>query len=177
MADVKHKVPFFSQKTHILEVEWQPKGCGVTALKMIMEYWKQKNPMNISPQIPDLIATGLEIKSYVKDIGWSHQGLVNLAYKYGYGGYHMDLSKINTGEAWQMLKTDLDKYPVMVSVYPHFDAGKTGGHIVTLTGLNNGLVSFNDPEEETEMAGSKTIPKTDFLKGWKQRYIIIKPKK
>ena len=172
---IKHEVPFYSQKTHITEKEWQPKGCGVTALKMILEYWKLNNPVNQSPHIAELMAKGLDIKAYVTDIGWSHQGLVNLAHNFGYGGYNMDLAKISREEAWDILTADLIKYPLIVSVYPKFDPDKIGGHIVTLTGMYDGMISLHDPEEASANLGTKIIKEENFLKGWKQRYIVIKP--
>lgn len=171
---ISHTVPFFSQKTHITEPVWQSKGCGVTSLKMIMEYWKQKNPTNSAPEIATLISKGLDIKSYIKDVGWSHQGLVNLAHNFGYGGYNMDLAKINKEEAWNMLVSDLKKHPLVVSVHPKFDPQKNGGHLVAVTGLHNNEVLINDPDEVKGM-GTKKLTKEEFLKSWKQRYIVVRP--
>lgn len=175
---IKHDVPFFSQKSHISDKDWQPKGCGVTALKMIMHHWNAQNKIHLSPAIAELISHGQNVNAYIPNVGWSHRGLVNIARNFGYDGQNYDLVPAGTPpqEAFSQLLTHLEKHPVLASVHPKFDQQNKGGHIVTLTGFHNDSVLIHDPEEEDHKSGIKSLELKRFLNGWKKRYIVIYPK-
>ncbi len=174
---LKHNVPFFSQKADIKEADWKPRGCGITALKMALGYWHENDSTNRSPDLVDLIRTGSEVGAYIEDVGWSHSGLVEIAKQYGYEGKNYDLvpEKTEPKMAFAKMSAELEKHPVLASVYKKFEPGLSGGHIVTVTGLDNDSIYMNDPEEIDAKLGTKKMELKKFLKGWKKRYIVIYP--
>lgn len=168
-------VQLVSQQTDLQDPEWQYRGCGIAALKMVMNYWQASDEVNASPPIDELLAAGLKLNAYVQNIGWSHAGLVNIAKQYGYDGKNYDLAGSDAETAWSSLMEQLRNGPVMASVYSKFDSARGGGHIVLLTGIDGNTVYLNDPEEITSEQGLKTMELADFLTAWKKRYIVIFP--
>src|SRR3989344_8127218 len=169
-----YKIRLVSQQNE-LHPEWQYRGCGISSLKMVMNYWHAVDATNASPPIDELLATGLKLYAYVQNIGWSHAGLVNIARQYGYEGQNYDLASSDIETAWESLKAQIKTGPVMVSVYSQFGPTCGGGHIVVVTGLDGDMVYLNDPEEASQEAGVKIMTLEDFLRSWKKRYIVIRP--
>src|SRR3989344_7630553 len=157
-----YKIRLVSQQNE-LHPEWQYRGCGVAALKMVMNYWHVADETNASPPIDELLAVGLKLNAYVKNSGWLHTGLVNIAKQYGYEGQNYDLASSDTETAWESLKEHLKNGPVMASVYSKFDPARGGVHIAVLTGFDGDMVYLNDPEEPSQEAGSKIMELADFL--------------
>lgn len=172
---LNYKLQLISQQTELQDPEWQYRGCGIAALKMVMNYWHALSEVNVSPPIDELLAAGLKLNAYVQNIGWSHAGLTNVAKQCGYDGKNYDLADSNADTAWKSLMKQLKNGPVMASVYSQFDPTLGGGHIVVLTGIDDNTVYLNDPEEASQEAGTKTMELNDFLKAWKKRYIVISP--
>ena len=176
---VKHNVPFFSQKTDIDKEYWQLRGCGITALKMVMHHWNTRGAIHASHSIADLISHGQSINAYIPNIGWSHPGIVNVAKKFGYDGQNYDpvLSQTEIHIAFEQMLTELKKYPILASVFPNFDPTIKDGHIIVVTGFDGTNVHINNPVEKTPTLGVKGLDLTSFLNGWKKRYIVIYPRK
>lgn len=174
------QIPFISQYSDLNDPTWKWRGCGVAALAMIMEYWHLRDAQNQTVSIEELLKTGLELNAYREGIGWTHRGLVEIAQRYGYEAFNADYAPQSPTpksleETWQELTQELERGPVMASVYAGLDPARGGGHIVVITGITNGEVAFNDPEASTEQEGRKNIPIKKFLAGFKQRYIIVRP--
>lgn len=142
---------------------------------MIFDYWHRGDESLASPEIDELLKTGLEIGAYIENIGWSHPGLVEMARQYGYEGYNKDLAHIPPQEAWEELIEDLKKYPIMASVYKGLNPEIKSGHVVVVSGLDGPNIYINDPLEGSEERGKQIIPVEKFLAGWKQRYIAVRP--
>jgi len=172
---IRYSVPFFSQYSDIQSHLWQYRGCGIIALKMLLEYWHTQKPELQSPSIEELLKKSFDIGAYIENIGWSHSGLVEIAKRYGYGGYNKDLAHIPAEDAWQEFLEDLERFPVMVSAYKHFDPEIKGGHIIVVTGKDEERLYVNDPLEGNEERGKQIIDLKKFLAGWKQRYIVVYP--
>ena len=76
---MKLAVPYYSQRVDVLDPEWKYRSCGICAIKMAMEFLGGEK---ISAD--DLIKEGLKINAYLKNVGWIHQGLAELAKKHGF---------------------------------------------------------------------------------------------
>jgi hypothetical protein len=173
-------VPFLSQYSDLGDHEWRARGCGITALKMVMDFWHAQNSQYQTVGLDDLLRRGIASGAYLEGIGWRHRGLVELAQNFGYGGFNVDYAPQSPNpksatEAWAMACKELAHGPVMVSVFSRLDPTRGGGHIVVVAGVENDLVAFNDPEELVEREGRRLIAVEKFLPAFKRRYIVIRP--
>jgi ABC-type bacteriocin/lantibiotic exporter with double-glycine peptidase domain len=162
-------VPFYSQFKDILSAQWQKVGCGVTSLAMIIDYY---DPNTVS--VNTLLKQGIAAGAYDTNAGWTYAGLIGLSQKYGLDGNSYDLGKLDSRAAFAQLTSYLADGPVIVSVHYKFDPKSTIPHLVVINGLDNGVLHYNDPAAKT---GDKEISVADFLKGWKKRFIVMRPTK
>ena len=162
-------VPFYSQFKDITSTTWQKVGCGVTSLAMIIDFY---NPDAVS--VNTLLKQGIASGAYLQSSGWTYAGLIGLSKKYGLDGNSYDLGKLDSQTAFNQLKSYLADGPVIVSVHYKFDPKSTIPHLVVLNTLDNGVLHYNDPAAKS---GDKEISVTDFLKGWKKRFIVVRPTK
>ena len=171
-----YNVPFYSQRKHILLVDWKNRGCGITALKMLMDFWHTKNSRNKTASLAELIRKRTR-GAFIDNVGWSHSGLVSIARNYGYDGFNKDLAplKIKPQQAFDQLKKDLKYFPIIVSVWNNFGPVRQGGHLAVITGINDNKIYLNDPEETNKKSGCKVLSKKNFLNAFKKRYVAIYP--
>jgi len=163
------KVPFYSQFQDIPAVEWQHEGCGIAALAMEVEFFKPK-----SVSITTLLLQALDSGAYTTDVGWKHKELAGLAGLYGLTGKNYDLANADNETAFGRFKELLVGGPMIVSIHNKFNPKATLGHLVVVTGIDNGTILYHDPAY-----GNKTerkITENDFLKGWKRRFITVREK-
>ncbi|MDR3548880.1 MAG: C39 family peptidase [Candidatus Pacebacteria bacterium] len=160
-------VPFYSQFQDIQSTTWQKQGCGIASLAMVIDYYKP-NAVSVNKLLTQAIAAG----AYDPNAGWIHKDLVLLAGKYGLGGNVYDLSAASSDAAFNRFSSYVKNGPVIVSVHYKFDPKSTIPHLVVIDGIDNGVVYYNDPAAK---AGEKQISTTDFLRGWKKRFIVIRP--
>jgi hypothetical protein len=177
---MNHVVPFTSQYSDLGHHEWRARGCGIASLHMMMRYWHALDGRNQLPTLDELLERGRAVGAYREGVGWTHAGLVSLAVAYGYNGFNADYAPQSptpksADDAWQDLVSELERGPVMASVYAGLDATRGGGHIVVVTGVQDELVHFNDPEEMSEREGLRILAADVFLRAFKQRYIVIRP--
>jgi hypothetical protein len=174
-----HDVPFESQYEGIADPAWQWRGCGIVSLHMVMRYWHAHNPSRILPSISALLERGMAIGAYREGIGWTHRGLVELARQFGYEGFNADHASNGPNpksveETWRLISDELERGPVLASVYHYLDPTHGGGHIIVVTGFQDGLVAFNDPEEMNTREGQRLFILDRFLYGFKNRFIVIR---
>ena len=162
-------VPFYSQFKDIASPPWQKVGCGVTSLAMVIDYYAP-DAVTVNALLKQGIASG----AYLTDAGWSYKGLISLSKNYGLGGSSYDLGKSSSSAALAQLETYVKDGPVIASVHYKFDPKSTIPHLVVIDGIASSTVYYNDPAAKT---GEKTISTADFLKGWKKRFIVIRPTK
>ena len=162
-------VPFYSQFKDINAAAWQKIGCGVTSLAMVIDYYK---PDAVS--VNALLKQGIAAGAYLQSAGWTYKGLIQLSQKYGLDGNSYDLSALGGQAAFTQLQTYLKDGPVIASVHYKFDPKSTIPHLVVIDGVDKGTVYYNDPAAKT---GEKQISTADFLKGWKKRFIVVRPVK
>lgn len=176
-----HDVPFSSQYADLGRHEWRARGCGIASLKMVMDFWHRKDRSCRAPSLDDLLNTGLEIGAYREGVGWIHRGLVEIAKRYGYDGYNGDFAEKGSTpksatDAWRAVVSELERGPVMVSVYSRFDPASRDGHLIAVSGWDGQLVSFNDPEQIQEREGRRALALKPFLVAFKRRIIVIRPR-
>lgn len=161
------QVPFYSQFHDIQPLAWQKVGCGIASLAMVIEYYK---PDTVS--VNGLLRQAITSGAYNTNAGWIHKDLISLSKKYGLDGTSYDLTKLNNKIAFTQFKKILNDGPVIVSIHYKFDPKSSIPHLVVIDGIENDVIHYNDPALKT---GDKTISTADFLKGWKKRFIVIRP--
>lgn len=158
-------VPYYSQFADIPAVEWQKKGCGIASLAMTIGFYTGDE---IS--LTNLLKEGLVSGAYVKNVGWSHEGLSKLVAKYGLEGEIHDFNRMKSQKAMAELKEVLKDGPVIASIHNKFDPNATLGHLVVLTGFNDQYIFYNDPATRSD----RQISNANFLRGWKKRVISVR---
>ncbi|HUD02483.1 MAG TPA: C39 family peptidase [Candidatus Paceibacterota bacterium] len=162
-------VPFYSQFKDIVSPTWQKVGCGVTSLAMVIDYYTPAAvPVNT------LLKQGIAAGAYDPSAGWTYKGLIDLGNKYGLSGASYDLASQSTATAFAQFSKYLKAGPVIVSVHYKFDPKSTIPHLVVINAIVGNTVYYNDPAAK---AGEKQISTADFLKGWKKRFIVMRPAK
>lgn len=159
-------VPSFSQFLNIESPKWQKVGCGITSLAMVIDYYKPN-----AVTVDALLARGIALGAYDSSAGWIHGDLVSLSKKYGLDGSTHDLSKSSASSALAALQKSVNNGPVIASVHYKMDPKNPIPHLVVIDAINNGIVYYNDP---ASTSGKKQITTANFMKAWKQRYIVIK---
>lgn len=162
-------VPFYSQFKDIQAPAWQKVGCGVTSLAMVIDYYR---PDAVS--VNTLLKQGVAAGAYDQNAGWTYKGLILLGEQYGLEGNSYDLTKSGSKTALEQLTGYLEDGPVIASVHYKFDPKSTIPHLVVIDGIDNDVIYYNDPAAKT---GEKQISTSDFLKGWKKRFIVMRPAK
>lgn len=160
-------VPFYSQFHDIQSSTWQKVGCGITSLAMVIDYYK---PDAVS--VNQLLGRAILAGAYDQNAGWIHKDLVSLSKKYGLDGNTYDLSKLDSKTAFAQFKKLLQDGPIIVSVHYKFDPKSSIPHLVVIDGIDNDVIYYNDPAAKT---GEKEISTAQFLKGWKKRFIVVRP--
>lgn len=158
-------IPFYSQFVDITSPEWKKIACGVTSLAMIIEYYE---PGTVTPDA--LLTKGINSGAYIKNAGWSHQGLANLAAKYGLVGKTGDFTKLDKATALADIKEVLKDGPIIASVYYKMQPGHPIPHLVVINGIDGDTVYYNDPATK----GTQTISTENFMKAWKKRFISVR---
>ncbi len=173
----RYIVPEYSQYLDVRSKQWNWRSCGIVSLFMTIAYW---DPTLKQTDIPRLIKYGIATGAYREGIGWTHQGLLDMAIALGFAGKRLDLYKKENDAAFKTFLTHLKKGPVIVSTYKDFDPKKGGGHLIVATGYkeqNDKMTIFiADPDAQDRTSINYTITKAKLLKGWKRRFIAITPK-
>jgi uncharacterized protein YvpB len=169
-AEIKmpYSVPLYSQISDISWTDWKQKGCGVTDVAMIVNYYK---PDTTNAQ--EALEFGIKTGAYVKNVGWSHDGLARLATKYNMTGEVQAFWDYDKDTAFEEFKKVIKDGPAIASIHRNFDPKLSFGHLVVITGFDDKLVYYNDPGKRE---GIRSIPIEQFMKGWKRKLIVIRPK-
>jgi uncharacterized protein YvpB len=160
-------VPLYSQIADISSAEWKQKGCGVTDVAMIIDFYKP-HTTSVDKVLEEAIKDG----AYQKNVGWKHDGLAALASKYDMVGRTFDLSKLKRQEAFDQFKNVITEGPAIASIHRGFNPKSSFGHLVVVTGFDDDFIYYNDPGKHD---GIRKVSVEDFKKGWKQRLIVIRP--
>jgi hypothetical protein len=163
-------VPAYSQFIDVNAEHWQPRACGIVALKILMDFHGAK-----SPNIDALISVGLGLNAYDKlGHGWIHAGLVKIAHRYALRAEAYDLSTKDEVTALRFLKRVVRHGPCIASIYKDFDAVNMG-HLIVIKRITGTHVFYNEPAAKVRSTIRRKIAIDPFLAGWKRRIIIVKP--
>lgn len=162
------EIPHLMQHYDIDDKFWQDRSCGIVSLAMVLDYY------NIQADIQELINSGLKKDGYIKNIGWKHQVIVDLAKDFNLK------SERKEDDILDNLVGSIDREePVIISVYKHFK-NTNGGHLAVLNGYftdkDGELMGFyvNDPVGASYKHKDQFIELEKFIQGWKKRAIYIK---
>lgn len=167
----KLNVPYYSQRLDVLDSEWKWRSCGICALKMAMEFLGE-----VKISADNLIKEGLKINAYLKNVGWIHQGLVDIAKRHGFkNSFRKEWPEDKKNEAIKYLVEFLEKeIPVLASV-----KNKEEGHLALIVGaemksdLPEGFY-IHDPDAYNREDGAfKFLNLLKFLEIWKGRIIVL----
>lgn len=134
---------------------------------MVIDYYR---PDAVS--VDTLLKQGIASGAYLTNAGWTYAGLIDLAKKYGLEGSAHDMGALASTTALARLKGYAEDGPVIASVHYKFDPKSTVPHLVVIDGIADDIVYYNDPAAKT---GEKQISVANFMKGWKKRFIVIRP--
>lgn len=160
-------VPFYSQFADITSPSWQKVGCGVTSLAMIIDYYK---PSNVT--VNALLKQGIAIGAYDYSAGWTYAGLITLAKEHGLTGQSYDYGSSSSASAFSHFESALAGGPVIASVHYKFDPNSAIPHLVVIDRMQGGVLYYNDPAAKS---GELSISVANFVRGWKKRYIVVRP--
>jgi uncharacterized protein YvpB len=166
IIQMPYSVPSFSQISDISTASWKQKGCGVADVAMIVEFYKPN-----TTSVQKVLEEGIKSGAYVKNVGWSHDGLASLALKHGLVGKTVDLSVEKDTSAFKEFKEIVEDGPVIASIHRGFNPKSRNGHLIVVTGFDDELVYYNDPGKHD---GIRTVAIADFIKGWKKKLIVIR---
>ncbi|MDD3679105.1 MAG: C39 family peptidase [Patescibacteria group bacterium] len=163
------EVPHYAQYIDVDDDFWQSRSCGIVSLGMILDYY------GIEVPIAELIKKGKELGGYIKNVGWKHDSIVDLARIYGFKCNRTEEEKIEN-----LLKSIEKDEPVIISIHKKFNTNN-GGHLAVLTGYyynekDNELIGvyINDPIGFPYKFKNQFVKIETFMQGWKKRAIYIK---
>ncbi len=183
---MKLDIPFYSQYSEDVEKNWQTKACAVVCVKMVLGYF------GIETETRDLINEGLFISKelekrnrthdgYTEQYGWGHELLVILFRNNSTSSYRQEFKSKDNLDIF--LESGINKIidnikaglPVLVSLAKDINNPKTSGHMVVVSGIDEGKGFFiNDPEAKTEIdGGNKFVDISDFKKSWEKLAIFV----
>ncbi len=167
-----YKLRPLSQFLDIKEKSWQKRSCGIVSFCMLVNFLAGKKVAK-----PDeVLKKALDSEgAYLKNVGWSHKAFSEGAKLFGLFGKAYDFFDKSDNFAFGKLVKFLEKAPVMVSVYKDLNP-KNSGHLVAVTGIENGKVQFYDPNTKDRKKVKREADIYSFIKGWKRRFIVINKK-
>ncbi len=160
-------VPYYSQFTDVSAAAWKKNACGVVSIAMVVDYYSTQ-PVSVNKMLTQAIQSG----AYLKDAGWTHKGLIDLAKRYGMKGQAYDMTKSSQTAAFAAFTAQLKTGPVIASVHYKFEPTNPIPHLVVIDGMDKNFVYYNDP---ASTGAEKKIAIADFKKAWKQKFIVIRP--
>ena len=163
---MKINAPYYYQLIDVLDPDWKHRSCGICALAMAMEFL-DGDKINLD----NLIKEGLKINAHLKNVGWIHQGLVDLAKKYGFqNSFRKEWPEDKKNETIKYFVEFLENdIPVLASV-----KNKEGGHLVLIVGMEQDGFYIHDPDAYNAEEGRfKFLDLPEFFKIWKGRIIVL----
>ena len=168
----KYKVRKLSQYLDVPKNSgWRDKSCGIVSLVMLIKYYIPNFNKNA---IIHLIGLGYNQKAYIDGVGWTHDGLIRLAKRFGFEGERFDVNSLPEEEGLKKLFKALETKPVIASIYKD-SIQQNGGHLVVLTGFDSkrNLIFYNDPGAVIRDKVWQKVPFPAFQKAWKKRFIVL----
>lgn len=171
VKDIVLTIPLVDQLRDIKDKKWQKRSCAICSMKMMMAF---SNKKHIEITIGQLLNEAIKMGGYLKDIGWKHKTITELAKKYG---IKLDFikkfpktSKEKSGWLNKLEKSIINGKPTMVSI-SHKLNKKNDGHVVVVNGIRKkGKLTLGyhvqDPDNRFK-SNNYFISKNKFLLGWR----------
>lgn len=181
-------VPYFSQKKDVEDKDWAWRACGITCVKMVLEWAELAKDFSIT----DLIDEGILIKGYTPD-GWVHDALVRLLRNHGLSAYNQEFRSVDVDIEKQAYITSAfeesivdaglskvilnvhEGVPVIVSVTKEM-CGTEFSHMIVLVGYDGKTKEFiyhNPDEKEGQISKNAKVSFDDFKKYWRKFAIFV----
>ncbi len=176
---MKLNVPYYSQKVDVIDSEWKGRACGITCLKMVLDFY-DKN----TPSLDELIKLGVASGAYGKS-GWIHRGLIDIANKFDLVVESREFKSDDKIEILreegikQIIKSLREGVPVFVSIVKQFKYSDKF-HMVVLVGLKEDEENpegfyYHDPDASTVEEGKNLFVSMEtFRKHWRRMAIFVK---
>jgi hypothetical protein len=171
---MKLPVPYFSQHLDVTDTYWQQRSCGMTCVKMVLDFLKK----DVS-SLDDLIWQGVRIDGYGPS-GWVHSALVSIFDMHGIRAerkeFKGELFKEGLSEILHSLEAGM---PVIISAIKKFQEPDKF-HMVLLVGFekeNDTITGFyyHDPDAEIREEGmNQFVSFGEFEKHWRRFAIFVK---
>jgi ABC-type bacteriocin/lantibiotic exporter with double-glycine peptidase domain len=194
----KIPVPYRSQREPEILENYGTRGCGVSSLAMVLDYYGHKLSGHELKKLAD------ETDAYQGVKGWTHDGLIKIGRKLGLSGYRINYD-FKTDEDLEKSKQvlaaegedekDLERFsnsfdfarkhtayedierlisqniPVIASMSAEY-TGLSYSHMVVITAIDSEKVSINDPWDN---GGDYELPRDEFEKYWTHRVVVLYP--
>jgi hypothetical protein len=174
MTDKILTVPFYSQYLDIKDPHWIIRSCGITCIKMALDYFGAKTP-DLDTMIKKAVAMGA-----YGDSGWYHDGLIAMANDYGVAASRKeDMDKVSGVS--ELRNAIAEGGVVVVSVVQRL-LGRKKYHQVLLIGYREegqGLKGFyyHDPAStDREQGKGQYVELGIFKVYWRRKAIFLKQK-
>lgn len=171
---IKLQVPYFSQYLDIKKTVDGVRACGITCVKMILDYYKKSDS-----NLEELMNKGFDEGGFGKS-GWFHDYFVKVFKDHGLDAYRKE--RMDDVEGIQEIVESIEaKQPVIASAERRMFSKKSF-HMVLLVGVvkkeNGELLGFyyNDPASTSVESGQyQYVELKDFLNYWRRMAIFVKP--
>lgn len=189
-------IPYRSQREREINDSYGTRGCGITALAMVLEFYGYHLDGDELKQLAD------ETNAYQGEIGWTHSGLIKIARRIGLSGYRINYDYTTDEDlvkARQVMvsegdnEEDLNKFeesfdfarhhsgyedierllsqriPVIASMTKEY-TGLSYSHLVVVSEIDDEKVTVNDPWNN---GANFMMSRAEFEKYWTRRVIVV----
>lgn len=159
----------YSQHLDVVDKSWRPRACGIVALKTTMDELGAR-----TPDIDRLITIGLELGAYQEEVGWRHQGLIDIAEQFDLRGQMYDWTDQPPDEAIEALRKILRENPhtTIASIGKDFKP-ENGGHLIVLRCVMGQRILYYEPNSFSRLRIKRWKGIDRFRAAWRQRIIVI----
>lgn len=171
IKDIILTIPLVDQHRDVKDKKWKKKACTICSVKMMMGF---SNKKHLEIEIGQLINEALKMGGYLKNIGWKHKVVSDLAKGYGVRlGFLKRFPKtLKEKSGWLKKLEDgiIKGKPAMASLYFKLDK-KNGGHVVVVNGMREKgkiVIGYHIQDPDSRFRGNNYyISKDKFLLGWR----------
>lgn len=165
------QLPLINQLTDTKNNDWKDQSCGICSLQMLISF---KQPKIADIPVMELLERCLVLSGYVKDVGWKHVSLVELAKEYDVSAEYQKLFYGRDKTKEEGLKFINKKIksgqPIMASIYYGFNPAK-GGHLVIVNGYRRegkNIIGYHIQDPYPGKRGNNYfVSRDEFLAGWR----------
>lgn len=170
MEDIKIELPLCNQFDSAHDPTWVHRICAICSLWMLLKLHNSE----FDVPVMELVQQGLANNAYMENIGWRHQGIVELAATHGLllhfaekFFYTPEEKHIGSAIIYENLRNNR---PVIVSIFHHLNPAKSG-HMVVVHGLQQfqgQAIGYYVQDPDASFRGHNYfLTRDEFLAGWR----------